>query len=74
MAFRLIVRGMFRPSSGKEITRTVIREIGGSVDDEERVALTLHELLEELQAISYPFREGHGRLVRVLGWRRLTTT
>ena len=67
MAFRLIVRGRFQLRSGNEITRTVIREIAGSVDDEERVALTLHELLVKLHAIGYPFREGDGRLVQVLG-------
>jgi len=70
MAFRLIVRGMFRLSSGKEITRTVIREVAGNVDDEERVSIALYELPEELQTAGYPFREGRLRLVQVLGTTR----
>lgn len=60
---------MFRLSRVKEIARTAVREVAGSVDDEERVSIALHELLEALQ-IGYPFREGHGWLVRVLGTMR----
>lgn len=40
---------MYRLSRGKEIARTAVREVAGSVDDEERVSIALHELLEALQ-------------------------
>jgi hypothetical protein len=57
----------WRLVSDREITRTVKREVAGDPKDEERRAIVLRELLEELQDVGYAFPEGHGALVAVLG-------
>lgn len=65
-SLKLIVRGIFSFSNGKSLTRTVTREILGDPGDEERIAIAYQELLEELHA-GYPFREGKGVLIELLG-------
>lgn len=61
-SFRLIVRGIFQFPDGRRLTRAVTHRVMGDPKDEERVATAYQELLEELQAVGYPFREGHGML------------
>jgi hypothetical protein len=64
---RVWVRAVWRLRDGREITRTVKREIEGDPDDGERRAIVLREFVEELQATGCTFREGRGALVQVLG-------
>jgi hypothetical protein len=60
-------RATWRLASGREITRTVKREVEGDPTDEERRAIVLREFLEELQERGNAFPEGHGALLEVLG-------
>lgn len=61
------MRGTWRLGSGREITRTVKREVVGDPHDAERRAVVFHEFMEELQASGHDFPEGRGALVAVLG-------
>lgn len=65
----LIVRGIFRFPDGRELTRTVTRTVTGDSKDEERVAIVYQEFLEELHS-GYPFREGLGTLIAIIGAAR----
>jgi hypothetical protein len=64
---RVWIRATWRLANGREITRTVKREVVGDPRDEERRAIVLRELLEEVQDAGYALPEGHGALVTVLG-------
>jgi len=64
---RVWVRAVWRLPSGREITRTVSREVAREPDDPERALIVLDALIKEVEAVGHPFREGHGRLVEVLG-------
>lgn len=64
---RVWVRASWRLPSGREITHTVKRQVGGDPEDMERRAIVLREFLDELREVGYAFPEGHGALVEVLG-------
>jgi hypothetical protein len=62
-------RGAFQLTNGRRITRTVRAEVFVEPDDltQERVAIALIELVEELRANGQDFPEGHAMLVEILG-------
>ncbi len=64
---RVWVRAVWRLPTGREITRTVKREVAGDPEDSERRAVVLREFIDELHEVGYEFREGHGALVSMLG-------
>lgn len=64
---RVWVRDIWLLPDGRQITRTVSREIACEPGDEERVLIALDALMEELRAEGHMFPQGLARLVEVLG-------
>lgn len=64
---RVWIRAVWRLPDGREITRTVKRDVAGDPKDDEHRAILFHELLEELRAVGCDFPEGHGALIEILG-------
>jgi hypothetical protein len=61
------IRGVFQLPSGRQITRTVHRDFILRPGDDERPAIALNALWEELRTVGHDFSEGHGTLVEILG-------
>lgn len=63
------LRGVFQLTNGRQITRTVRRQVRVEPDDraEECIAIALTELVDELRATGQDFAEGHSTLVQILG-------
>lgn len=66
-SMRIWVRGIRQLPDGRQITRTVGREVPCEPGDVEHVLIALDALAEELAENGHRFPEGHGWLVEVLG-------
>lgn len=62
-------RGVFQLASGRQMTRTVRKQVTLDPEDvtRERIAIALAELVDELRGVGHEFPEGHGVLVELLG-------
>jgi hypothetical protein len=64
---RIWIRALWQLTDGRQITRTVKRELVSDPEDGERRAVALYEFLAELRELGHDFAEGHGVLLEELG-------